>query len=221
LTAGSPEAILGPEERVARSVDVKKPAIKPLYFATPEEFRAWLAANHATARELWVGFHKVGTGRPSLTWPQSVDEALCAGWIDGIRKRVDDYSYMIRFTPRKPTSRWSAVNRKRMAELIALRRVLPAGLAAYERRSKAKSGIYSYEQRGKAKLDKAAERLFRASATAWKHFQAQAPGYRKIAVWWVVSAKKEETRQRRLAALIEACARGRRIGVMEQPDKAK
>jgi uncharacterized protein YdeI (YjbR/CyaY-like superfamily) len=221
LTAGSPEAILGADSRVVGSADVKKTAIKPQFFATPEDFRAWLAENHDTAGELWVGFYKVSTGRPSINWPQSVDEALCVGWIDGIRKRVDDHSYVIRFTPRRPTSIWSAVNIRRMAELIAAGRVLPAGLAAFGRRSKAKSGTYSYEQRGKAMLDRASKRLFRADAAAWKHFQAQAPGYRQIAVWWVVSAKKEETRQRRLAALIEACARGRRIGVMEQPDKAK
>jgi uncharacterized protein YdeI (YjbR/CyaY-like superfamily) len=200
---------------------MKPPVIRPTFFATPDEFRAWLAEHHGMARELWVGFHKVGTGRPSLTWPQSVDEALCDGWIDGIRKRLDDHSYVIRFTPRKPTSTWSAVNVKRMGELIAQGRVLPAGLAAFERRSKKKSGIYSYEQRGKARLDKEFERLFRANTAAWKHFRAQAPGYRRLAVWWVVSAKKEETRQRRLAALIQACAGGRRIGVMERPDQAK
>jgi uncharacterized protein YdeI (YjbR/CyaY-like superfamily) len=199
---------------------VKKAAVKPIFFATLEDFRAWLAANHGTATELWVGFRKVGTGRPSITWPQSVDEALCVGWIDGIRKRIDHDGYTIRFTPRKPTSTWSALNLKRMAELIAEGRVLPTGLEAYERRPKDRSG-YSYEDRKSAKLDKASERLFRANAAAWAHFRSVAPSYRRTAIWWVVTAKKAETRRRRLAALIEACAAGRRIGILEPSDKAR
>jgi uncharacterized protein YdeI (YjbR/CyaY-like superfamily) len=199
---------------------MKPPVPRPRFFATPAAFRAWLAEHHATASVLWVGFHKVGTGRPSITWPQSVDEALCAGWIDGIRKRLDDHSYVIRFTPRKPTSTWSAVNIKRMEELVAQGRVLPAGLAAFERRPREKSG-YSYEQRKAAKLDRASERLFRANAAAWKYFQSLAPGYRRTAVWWVVTAKKEETRQRRLATLIQRCAQRKPIGLLERAEKTK
>jgi len=199
---------------------VKKTTAKPMFFATPEDFRAWLAANHGTAKELWVGFRKVGTGRPSITWPQSVDEALCIGWIDGIRKRIDGHAYMIRFTPRKPASTWSAVNIKRMAELIAQDRVLAPGLTAFERRPKEKSG-YSYEDRKSSKLNRASERLFRANAAAWAHFVSQAPGYRRTAIFWVVSAKKEETRRRRLAILIEACAAGMPIGRLAPPDKSR
>ncbi len=143
------------------------------------------------------------------------------GWIDGVRKSVDERSYMIRFTPRKASSTWSAVNLKRMAELIRDVRVLPAGLAAFESRSEAKSGLYSYEQRGEARLDADMERQFRANAAAWKYFQDQPPWYRKMTTWWVVSAKKEETRQKRLATLIEDSAHGRPIGPLKRPGKAK
>lgn len=183
----------------------------PRFFATPATFRKWLEAHHATATELWVGFHKRATGKPSLTWPDSVDEALCAGWIDGVRKRVDDESYVIRFTPRKPSSTWSAVNIAKMAVLLAECRVLPAGLSAYEKRSEKKSGTYSYEQRESAKLDAVQERQFRAHRAAWEYFEAQAPWYRRTVTHWVASAKREETRQRRLAALIDCCASGQSI----------
>jgi uncharacterized protein YdeI (YjbR/CyaY-like superfamily) len=192
---------------------------EPLFFATPADFRRWLTEHHESARELWVGFHKTGSGRPSITWPESVDEALCVGWIDGVRKRIDEESYKIRFTPRKATSTWSAVNIKRMAELTSQGRVLPAGLQAFEKRSEKKSGIYAYEQRGAAKLDEAAEQQFQAEKAAWEYFQAQPPWYRKTATWWVVSAKKEETRQRRLTVLIEASAEGRAIRELTRPAK--
>jgi uncharacterized protein YdeI (YjbR/CyaY-like superfamily) len=180
----------------------------PLFFPTPADFRAWLAKNHATASELWVGFYKKASGRPSITWPESVDEALCVGWIDGIRKTIDAESYKIRFTPRKRTSTWSAVNIARVAELAQQGRMKPAGLAAFEQRSEAKSGIYAYEQRKNAALDPAAEKQFRANAKAWKFFQAQPAGYRKTAAWWVISAKREETRAERLATLIADSAAG-------------
>jgi len=189
---------------------------KPRFFAGPAAFRRWLARHHETKSELWVGFHKRATGKPSLTWPESVDEALCFGWIDGIRKRIDDESYTIRFTPRQPTSTWSAVNLRRMEELLAAQRVAPAGRAAYERRSAARSGIYSYEQRAAARFDATAERRFRAAKRAWAFFQAQAPWYRKTATYWVVSAKREATRERRLAQLIAASAAGRPIPPLEQ-----
>ena len=176
--------------------------IKPAFFATPAEFRTWLAAHHQTARELWVGFYKKGAGRPSITWPESVDEALCFGWIDGVRKSIDDASYMIRFTPRAPRSTWSAVNIDRVTELTAQGRMHPAGLQAFEKRTEAKSRIYAYEQGKQAGFDEVHEREFRRHAKAWKFFQAQPPWYRRTASWWVMSAKKEETRQKRLAALI-------------------
>jgi len=195
--------------------------MSPHFFATPEDFRRWLEKHHASASELWVGFYKRGTGKPSITWPESVDEALCVGWIDGVRKRIDDESYVIRFTPRKATSTWSAVNIKRMGELIREGRVLPAGLAAFEKRSEKKSGIYSYEQRKEVELGEAYERQFRAHGAAWDYFQAQPPWYRRLATWWVVDAKKEETRQRRLATLIEASAQRQSIRGLERPGKDK
>jgi uncharacterized protein YdeI (YjbR/CyaY-like superfamily) len=167
---------------------------------------------------VWVGLHKKGSGRPSITWPEAVDEALCFGWIDGIRKSVDDDAYAVRFTPRKRTSTWSAVNVKRVAELASEGRMRPAGLAAFEAREEAKTGVYSYEQRHAAKLDPAAERELRANETAWAFFEAQPPSYRRTAVWWVVSGKKEETRRRRLATLIEHSAQGGRIPQLRRPD---
>ena len=185
--------------------------MKPTFFATPSEFRRWLEEHHATARELWVGFYKKDSGRPSITWPEAVDEALCYGWIDGVRRRIDDVSYAIRFTPRKPRSNWSAVNVDRVAELTRLGRMHPAGLAAFNGRAAARTGIYAYEQRAAARLDPAAEQAFRANERAWAFFQAQAPWYRRTAIWWVVSAKQEATRLRRLATLIADSAAGRTI----------
>ena len=184
--------------------------MEPVFFATPAAFRAWLEANHDTAAELWVGFHKKGSGLPSITWPEAVDEALCVGWIDGIRRRVDGASYAIRFTPRRPRSTWSAVNLGRVAELTREGRMRPAGLAAFE----ARAGTYPYEQRGEAALDEQAEARFRARPEAWDFFRSRAPSYRKMMAWWVVSAKREETRRRRLDTLIEESAAGRVIEPM-------
>ena len=189
----------------------KPPASKPTFFATPEAFRRWLEKHHESARELLVGFYKVGSGKRSITWPQSVDEALCCGWIDGVRRRIDDESYSIRFTPRKATSNWSAINVKRMGELVAEGRVRPAGLAAFERRSEEKSKIYSYEQRYAAVLDPAFEKEFKKNEAAWKYFQNEAPWYRRTTTHLVMSAKREETRRKRLAELIAASAAGCRI----------
>lgn len=146
-----------------------------------------------------------------MTWPESVDEALCVGWIDGLRKTVDAASYKIRFTPRRPTSTWSAVNIKRVAELTRRKRMRPAGLRAFQERVEARSGIYAYEQRDQALFTPAMEKHFRARAKAWRFFQAQSPGYRKTATWWVISAKREETRSARLAKLISESEAGRRI----------
>src|SRR3954465_6317392 len=185
--------------------------MKPRFFRSPEEFRRWLQVNHATATELWVGFYKKDSGNRSITWPQSVDEALCVGWIDGIRKRLDGDSYVIRFTPRKPASIWSAVNIKRMGARQAEGRVPPAGAAAFARRRDDKSAIYSYERRHTAELTDEHARRFQANAAAWEFFQAQPPWYRRTATHWVISAKKEETREKRLATLIDDSAHGRTI----------
>ena len=191
--------------------------MKPVFFATPREFRAWLRSHHGSETELWVGFHKKDSGRPSITWPESVDEALCVGWIDGIRRRIDDDSYLIRFTPRKTGSTWSAVNIARVAELTAEGRMQPAGLAAFERRRPDRSGTYAYEQREAAELspDQLAE--FRATPGAWEFFETQPPSYRRTAVWWVVSAKRPETRARRLAQLVVDSAAGRRLAQLSRP----
>lgn len=191
-------------------------AIKPTYFATPVDFRAWLAEHHDKARELWVGYYKKGTGKPSITWPESVDQALCFGWIDGLRHTVDAESYMIRFTPRKATSMWSEVNLKRVAELTAQGLMTPAGLAIFEQRAEARSGIYAYEQRKNGVLSAAQEAQFQANPTAWAFFQAQPPSHRTPAIWWVISAKKAETQQKRLETLIEDSAHGRRIAQLRR-----
>jgi uncharacterized protein YdeI (YjbR/CyaY-like superfamily) len=184
---------------------------EPVFFAAQAELRAWFDEHHESVKELWVGFYKKGSGKPSITWPESVDEALCAGWIDGVRKSIDETSYKIRFTPRKPSSIWSAVNVARMEELLRLGLVRPLGLQAYEKRSEKKTAIYSYEQKDAAELDEAAEREFRSNAKAWGFFESQAASYRKSAIYWVVSAKKEETRQKRLAELISDSEQGRKL----------
>ena len=181
-----------------------------LFFPTPAAFRRWLEKNHERERELWVGFYKKDSGRPSITWPESVDEALCFGWIDGVRKSVDESRYKIRFTPRKPESIWSAVNTRRVAALKKAGRMAAAGLAAFARRDAARTQQYSYE-RAAAKLRPEEERLFKAARPAWEFFRAQPPSYQRICAWYLASAKKDETRRRRLEALIDASARGRRI----------
>ncbi len=194
--------------------------MEPTFFATPDELRAWLEEHHATEGELLVGFHKKGSRRPSITWPESVDQALCFGWIDGVRRRIDDDSYSIRFTPRKARSTWSAVNVRRFGELSELGLVRPAGVAAFERRSEDRTGIYSYERREAAKLEPAMEERFRAHARAWSWFAAQPPWYRRTATHWVISAKKPETRERRLQRLIEDSAAGRTVPPLTRPTGA-
>jgi uncharacterized protein YdeI (YjbR/CyaY-like superfamily) len=181
------------------------------FFETPAKWRAWLDANHAKATEVIVGFHKRGTGTPSITWPESVDEALCFGWIDGVRRRIDEERYEIRFTPRKKTSIWSTVNVKRVAELEAEGRMRPAGLAAFAARKEARTSVYAYEQRTDAALPPEYEKRLRANAAAWKDWSARPPGYRKTAAWRVISAKQEATREKRLLELIEDSANGRMI----------
>jgi len=194
--------------------------MEAIYFASPDEFRAWLDANYLAERELLVGFYKKGTGKPSMSWPESVDQALCYGWIDGVRRRVDDERYTIRFTPRKAGSTWSAVNIARAGELIELDLMQPAGLAAFDARREDRSRTYSYEQ-AEAALSDEFGATFRANPAAWDFFQSQAPSYRRIATYWVVSAKREETRRKRLATLIEDSAAGRRIGQFKWSDKQR
>jgi uncharacterized protein YdeI (YjbR/CyaY-like superfamily) len=187
----------------------------PVFFESPAAWRKWLAANHSKEDDLWVGFHKRATGRPSLTWPESVDEALCFGWIDGLRKSIDSERYKIRFTQRRAGSVWSAVNVKRVAELTKNRRMRAAGLRAFKQRTDAKTAIYSFEQRKDPKLPPALLKEFKANAGAWRFFSAQPPGYQRMMTWWVINAKKEETRLRRLAKLIDECAKERRIDPMK------
>jgi uncharacterized protein YdeI (YjbR/CyaY-like superfamily) len=182
----------------------------PKFFRSSEELRKWFARNHATAQELVVGFYKRHTDKPSITWQESVDEALCVGWIDGVRHSVDEDRYTIRFTPRSPRSVWSAVNNKRVKALIEEGRMQPAGLAAFEKRKENKSGVYSYEQRPQA-LPEPYASTFKKNKRAWAFFESQPPGYRRTAAWWVVSAKKEDTRLKRLASLMADAAAGRTI----------
>jgi len=176
---------------------------KPTFFPTPSDFRAWLEANHDKFHELLVGFHKKSSGKPSITWPESVDAALCFGWIDGIRKSLNETSYTIRFTPRRSTSTWSAVNIKRIRQLKKMSLMHPVGLKAFAARSAKKSGIYSYEQRKSAQFTREQEKQFRANKSAWEFFRSQASWYQRVTTHWVISAKKEETRLKRLSVLID------------------
>lgn len=181
------------------------------FFARPTDFRAWLEEHHETEQEILVGYYKKGSGRQSITWPESVDEALCFGWIDGIRRSIDAESYSIRFTPRKSRSIWSAVNIGRMEALIAEGRVHPAGLKAFSARQENRSGIYSYEQR-EVELPEPYRAMLKENGTAWDFFHAQPASYCKVATWWVVSAKQEATRLKRLATLIDDSTHGRGCG---------
>ena len=184
--------------------------MKPTFFKTPDAFRQWLSKNHLSQTELLVGFYKVGSGKPSMSWPQSVDQALCFGWIDGVRKGVDDVSYTIRFTPRKKGSIWSNVNIYRAKELIETGLMQPAGLQAYEVRCENKSGIYSHEQGG-VELVEPYQSLLKKKKAAWDFFHAQPASYRKAACWWIISAKQEPTRIRRLELLITCSLQSERI----------
>jgi uncharacterized protein YdeI (YjbR/CyaY-like superfamily) len=183
---------------------------KPAFFETPEAFRDWLSKHHGVSEVLLVAYHKKGSGKPSMTWPESVDEALCYGWIDGVRNRIDEVSYTIRFTPRKPGSIWSSVNIKRARALIEQERMQPAGLKAFEARRDSKSAIYSYEQRT-GELDAESNRLLKRNKAAWSFFQKQPASYRRVASWWIKSAKLEETRVKRLETLIAHSAQGQRL----------
>lgn len=187
------------------------PASAPKFFATAAAFRAWLDRHAAAATELVVGFWKVGSGKPSMTWSEAVDEALCVGWIDGVTKRIDERAYQIRFTPRKPTSIWSAVNIRKFHELEAAGRMTDAGRAAFARRTAEKSAIYSHERTTPPTLTAGETRIFKANGPAWRYFESRPPGYRRQILHWITTAKKPETRARRLAKTIEACAAGTRL----------
>jgi uncharacterized protein YdeI (YjbR/CyaY-like superfamily) len=184
--------------------------MKITFFRSPSDLRNWLKKHHETATELWVGYYKKSSGKPSITWPESVAEALCFGWIDGIRKTIDDISYKIRFSPRKRSSIWSSINIKMAQDLIDEGRMQTAGLKAFQARQENRSGIYSYEQR-RDQLEEPYAGLLRENKTAWDFFQAQPASYRKAVGWWVVSAKREETRLKRLEQLIETSAKGKRL----------
>jgi uncharacterized protein YdeI (YjbR/CyaY-like superfamily) len=187
--------------------------VTPTFFRTAGDLRRWLEKNHASTTELWLGMYKKGSGKPSVTYSEALDEALCFGWIDGVRKSLDEDAFVQRFTPRRPKSYWSAVNIKRANALKKAGRMHASGLAAFARRDKTKPERYSFE-RATAQLDPALEKRFKANAEAWRFFESSAPWYRRVATHWVTSAKKEETRLRRLETLIRDSAEGRRIGLL-------
>ena len=193
----------------------------PEFFATPSLLRAWLARHHDKSKELWVGFYKKNSGKPTVTWPEAVDAALCFGWIDGVRRSIDEISYAIRLTPRNPRSTWSAINIKKVQELTKLGLMHAAGIEAFQARTKEKSGIYSYEQRRNLKLDPSYEKKLRANKKAFEFFQAQPPWYQRTSSYWVMSAKKEETRLRRLATLIACSQDGRSIKPLTRPARSR
>ena len=182
----------------------------PTFFSTQDDFRKWLAGHHETTGELLVGFWKVGSGKPSMTWSESVDQALCFGWIDGVRRRIDDESYTIRFTPRRTKNVWSAINIAKVTELIASRLMRPAGLAPFEKREAKRSAIYSYENRPR-EFDPEYEKHFRKHKNAWAFFEAQPAGYRRLLIYRVMNAKQEATRLDRLEKLIAASVEGKRL----------
>jgi uncharacterized protein YdeI (YjbR/CyaY-like superfamily) len=194
--------------------------MEPTFFAKQSDFRKWLEKNHTKQTELLVGFYKVGSGKPSITWSQSVDAALCFGWIDGVRKSRDEFSYTIRFTPRKSISIWSAVNIAKVAELTKLGLMTPVGLAAFEKREESKSKVYSFEQ-SEIVLGKEFEKIFKTEKTAWEYFRKQAPSYIKAATWWVINAKQEQTKLKRLKELIEASSNLQYIKHLKRADKKK
>lgn len=188
------------------------------FYKSPPELHEWLEENHDSAKEVWIGFYKKGSGEAGITYAEALDEALCFGWIDGIRKRIDDSRFTIRFTPRKARSIWSAVNIKRVGELSELGLMQPSGLKTFNERDPGRSKLYAYEEKTR-ELDGAYEAQFRANEEAWRFFQAQAPWYRRSANWWVMSAKKEETRLKRLAALIVESEKGQWLPGYARPGK--
>lgn len=185
--------------------------VSPTYFATAADFRKWLAKHHATADELIVGFYKKSSGKGGMTYKEAVDEALCFGWIDGMVRRIDDERHQQRYTPRRPGSIWSNVNVRNAERLIAVERMRPAGLAAFQARTAAKTGIYSFEAKQPKQLSATDEKTFRANKKAWAFFAEQAPWYQRKVMWWVASAKQDATRQKRLMRLMTASAARKRV----------
>ena len=194
-------------EEARRDAGVSEP--KPIFFKSPQEFYDWLEEHHESESEVYVGFFKAHTGKRAMSWSEAVDQALCFGWIDGVMRRIDEERHMQRFTPRRPGSNWSNVNIAKVAKLEEAGLMRPAGLAAFEARSEKRSGIYAFEAKQPAELSADYERRLRADAAAWEYWQAATPSYRRTATHWVVRAKREETRERRLAQLIECSAAGR------------
>jgi uncharacterized protein YdeI (YjbR/CyaY-like superfamily) len=190
--------------------------MRPRFFRSDEDLRAWLEANHDTAREIQIGFYKKGSGRTGITYREAVDQALCFGWIDGVTRSIDDERWTVRFTPRTATSNWSAINAPRVKERTDAGLMRPSGLEVFRRRNRKRTGTYSYENRP-LDLDEPYLKTFRKNRRAWEFHRAQPPGYRRTAAWWVMSAKREETRARRLAALIESSERGERISQLSPP----
>ncbi len=193
--------------------------VEPVYFRSGAEFRGWLAEHHAAANEIVLGYFKKGAKETGISYPESVDEALCFGWIDGVRHSVDANRYSIRFTPRRKRSIWSAVNIKRVGELIAEGRMQPAGLKVFEQRDPSRVEQYSFEN-ARPEFEPEQAAAFESRPGAWEFFQAQPPSYRKIATWWVISAKRPETRQRRLGQLIDCSERRQRLPAFAGPPRA-
>jgi uncharacterized protein YdeI (YjbR/CyaY-like superfamily) len=193
----------------------------PVFFPTFADLVAWYDRHHRTTLEVWIGFHKRASGKPSVTWPESVDAALCFGWIDGVRKSIDETRYMIRFTPRKAKSNWSVVNIERARALTEQGLMRPEGLAAFEARGDDRVATYSYEQRKAPEFSAAEARAFRAHKAAWKWFSTQAPSYQRVATFWVVSAKLGATRKRRLETLIDDSAHGRDLAAVGRRPKKR
>ncbi len=188
--------------------------MQPKFFKTQKDLRSWFEKNHNTLDEIWIGYYKIATGKQSITWSESVDEAICFGWIDGIRKSINDISYMIRFTPRKPNSNWSAVNIEKVKRLTKLELMKPEGIEAYKRRQEHKSKIYSYEQKV-VQLEKSYKVKFKENKKAWQFFNEKlAPSYRKTSIRWVMSARQEKTRIKRLEILIASSAKGEKIPLL-------
>ena len=185
-------------------------SMQPTFFSNSKDFRKWFEKNHEKSKELLVGFYKVTSGKKSITWPESVDEAICFGWIDGVRKSIDSESYCIRFTPRKPGSIWSAINIKKVEALTQKGLMYPTGIEAYSKRKEHKSKIYSYEKEPEI-LSNAFLKKFKANKKAWKYFQSMAPSYQRTAIHWVMTAKQEVTKMKRLKELINDSAMGRKI----------
>jgi uncharacterized protein YdeI (YjbR/CyaY-like superfamily) len=192
----------------------------PVFFAKQSDLRKWFEKNHDKKEELWIGYYKTKSGKQSISWPQSVDEALSFGWIDGIRKSIDESSYVIRFTRRKPDSIWSAINIKKVEELTRLGLMHPAGIEAFDKRDEKKSRVYSFEQKT-IELEDIYEKQFKRNKKAWKFFQSQPPSYQKPAMWWVMSAKQESTKQKRLGILIKDSQEGQKISPLRPYPRKK